>query len=361
MNQDLLQRYIEGTATESERMEVAEWVRADEEHLREYQALRKLHSIVLWNPQAESSITTKRLWSRVRTLLRYAAMIVFVTAAFALWKAYRQRPVAPVLTDEMAAVISQAEQNGKSKAVCTIDGTPSVVANNAALANAHAVHQSRSAAAVHEATLTTYHDSEFWLTLSDSTRVHLNYGTSLVYPTRFKGGTREVELKGEAYFYVAKDKKHPFIIHTPTGNVKVYGTEFNVNTCDEAGTTRIVLVNGSVGVTPKGGEEVMMRPNDMAVMQAGVCDVMVTQVDTYLSTAWNSGSFVFDNCPMTTLMKVLSKWYRKQVTYGSSDIQQIRFTGELDKYQPLEQTLKGISSITGLRITLKKDVIYIED
>ena len=105
----------------------------------------------------------------------------------------------------------------------------------------------------------------------------------------------------------------------------------------------------------------MMRPNDMAVMQAGVGDVMVTQVDTYLSTAWNSGSFVFDNCPMTTLMKVLSKWYRKQVTYGSSDIQQIRFTGELDKYQPLEQTLKGISSITGLRITLKKDVIYIED
>ena len=49
------------------------------------------------------------------------------------------------------------------------------------------------------------------------------------------------------------------------------------------------------------------------------------------------------------------------MTYGSSDIQQIRFTGELDKYQPLEQTLKGISSITGLRITLKKDVIYIED
>ena len=358
MDTELLQKYIEGNATESERLEVAAWIRSDEEHLKEYKALRRLYDLTLWNDPVEvkSNNIHKPLIIRFGSILRYAAIILCVVGVGILWKNYSSRPEKPILSEEVVAAISQAEQSGKNQAICTINGKPVIVDNDDALAQAgHSSSKNNE-----EAVLTTHHDKEFWLTLSDGTRVHLNYGTSLVYPLHFDGDTREVELTGEAYFYVSKDAKHPFIVHTPTGDVKVYGTEFNVNTCDEAGATRVVLVNGSVGITPKGGEEQMMQPNDMAVMQPNMTEVLMTQVDTYPYVAWNTGSFVFEDCPMETLMKVLSQWYGKQVTYGSSDIRKIEFTGELDKYQPLEQTLKGINSITGLRIVLKNNNIHIE-
>lgn len=93
-------------------------------------------------------------------------------------------------------------------------------------------------------TLTTRHDKEFWMTLPDGTRVHLNGNSRLSYPLAFKGDLREVALVGEAYFIVAKDKDHPFIVHTADGDIKEYGTEFNVST--HGTNTEVVLVTGSL-------------------------------------------------------------------------------------------------------------------
>ena len=199
------------------------------------------------------------------------------------------------------------------------------------------------------------------MTLEDGTRVHLNYGSRLVYPIHFGGDTREVELQGEAYFFVAKDKDRPFIVHTPNGDVKQYGTEFNINTRDEIGVTRIVLVNGSIGVTAKGGKEFMMKPNDMAILQPGETEPMVSQVDITPYIAWNIGTFVFEDCTLEQLMRVLSHWYNKRVQFESEEIRQMRFTGEFDKYESIIPTMKAIHNVTGLRIEVHgKDIIISE-
>ena len=125
--------------------------------------------------------------------------------------------------------------------------------------------------------LSTYDDSEFWMTFEDGTRVHLNYNTTLKYPPHFTSNSRTVYLDGEAYFEVAKDNKRPFRVVTANGVVRQYGTSFNVNTYMN-GVTKVVLVDGSVSVLPNLGGEYKMKPGELAVLHAATQEVQISEV-----------------------------------------------------------------------------------
>ncbi len=357
-----------GTISDDDQRYLDQLLENDQELRERYQQLLKRKDLVkryqLYNSiepyegssseQLESE-EKNRFAGFLRVILpyfRYAAIIIILFVVGSLWlnKNKDERPTAPQLSDEVLATITQAEQSGKNQAVLTIDGQPVKVENEKTI-------QKIEKGKTQEHILTTHHDSEFWLTLDDGTRVHLNYGTTLIYPRKFNGDTREVELEGEAYFFVAKDTNHPFVVHTPEGDVKVYGTEFNINTKDDEGTTRIVLVNGSISVTPKGGREQMIRPNEMAVISSGECMFSTVDVAPYVS--WNTGMFIFADCPLEKLMRVLSRWYNKRVEFNSDDIRQIEFTGTINKYGDISPALKAIHTVTGLRIEMKKDLIII--
>ncbi|MBR5350058.1 MAG: FecR domain-containing protein [Prevotella sp.] len=357
-----------GTISDDDQRYLDQLLDKDHELRERYQQLLKRKDLVkryqLYNsiePYEESSSEQPESEEKNRFVsflrasvpyLRYAAIIIILFVVGSLWlnKNKDERPTAPQLSDEVLATITQAEQSGKNQAVLTIDGQPMKVENEKTI-------QKIEKGKTQEHILTTHHDSEFWLTLDDGTRVHLNYGTTLIYPRKFNGDTREVELEGEAYFFVAKDANHPFVVHTPEGDVKVYGTEFNINTQDDEGTTRIVLVNGSISVTPKGGREQMIRPNEMAVISSGECMFSTVDVAPYVS--WNTGMFIFADCPLEKLMRVLSRWYNKRVEFNSDDIRQIEFTGTINKYGDISPALKAIHTVTGLRIEMKKDLIII--
>lgn len=357
-----------GTISDDDQRYLDQLLEKDQQLRERYQQLLKRKDLVkryqLYNsiePYEESSSEQPESEEKNRFVsflrasvpyLRYAAIIIILFVVGSLWlnKNKDERPTAPQLSDEVLATITQAEQSGKNQAVLTIDGQPMKVENEKTI-------QKIEKGKTQEHILTTHHDSEFWLTLDDGTRVHLNYGTTLIYPRKFNGDTREVELEGEAYFFVAKDANHPFVVHTPEGDVKVYGTEFNINTQDDEGTTRIVLVNGSISVTPKGGREQMIRPNEMAVISSGECMFSTVDVAPYVS--WNTGMFIFADCPLEKLMRVLSRWYNKRVEFNSDDIRQIEFTGTINKYGDISPALKAIHTVTGLRIEMKKDLIII--
>lgn len=357
-----------GTISDDDQRYLDQLLEKDQELRERYQQLLKRKDLVkryqLYNsiepyegssseqPESEEKNRFAGFLRVILPYLRYAAIIIILFVVGSLWlnKNKDERPTAPQLSDEVLATITQAEQSGKNQAVLTIDGQPVKVENEKTI-------QKIEKGKTQEHILTTHHDSEFWLTLDDGTRVHLNYGTTLIYPRKFNGDTREVELEGEAYFFVAKDANHPFVVHTPEGDVKVYGTEFNINTQDDEGTTRIVLVNGSISVTPKGGREQMIRPNEMAVISSGECMFSTVDVAPYVS--WNTGMFIFADCPLEKLMRVLSRWYNKRVEFNSDDIRQIEFTGTINKYGDISPALKAIHTVTGLRIEMKKDLIII--
>ena len=233
--------------------------------------------------------------------------------------------------------------------------------------------------------ITTKHDKEFWLTLEDGTLVHLNYNTRLIYPEKFGRGNRNVILDGEAYFMVAKDKSRPFIVHTPNGDVRVYGTEFNVNTRTEVRgkkirgersasgaentslSTAVVLVKGSVSVTPAGGKETMLKPGQQATVngQSSMVNgqwstVNVESVDVEPYVAWNEGKFSFRNRQLVHIMDVLSRWYNVSVEYEDKKLQDIQISGSLSKYEEMEPTLETLEAVAGIQIAIHNNHLYIK-
>lgn len=86
------------------------------------------------------------------------------------------------------------------------------------------------------------------ISLEDGTQIWLNPQSSITYPDHFRGKTREVSLKGEAFFEVAKDKKHPFIVHSGQVNTQVLGTSFNIRSYVSQPSIKITLLTGRVAV-----------------------------------------------------------------------------------------------------------------
>lgn len=276
----------------------------------------------------------------------------------------KKTPVAPVtVSSELSHAIKRVQQNAMNGATLTINGkTFSVKDAKNVQAETEQMEENSSLFAsddITENSLVTKRDKEFWMVLDDGTYVHLNYNTTLIYPNHFVGNERKVKLKGEAYFIVAKDsKKRPFIVETANGDVHDYGTEFNVNTVRTAGATHVVLVKGKVGVSGKHGKEYLLQPGEMATLQPNRTP-NINKVDVNLYTSWNTGNFYFDGCTLTDLMEVIGSWYNMKVEFTSEDIQKLQFTGSIDKYEPMGPTLNAIGNITGLKISVKKNVITI--
>ena len=158
----------------------------------------------------------------------------------------------------------------------------------------------------------------YQLKLADGTKVWLNSLTRLRFPVTFAGEERKVYLTGEAYFEVARDSVHPFIVATDEGmEVKVYGTEFNVDTYRK-GTVKTTLVNGKVGIRVSAtGEEMRLSPNQMALFTKATQSIQVENVDSYGVVAWKDGKFVFEDEPIEEIMERLSRWYDVKVFYAN--------------------------------------------
>ena len=128
-------------------------------------------------------------------------------------------------------------------------------------------------------TVTVPRGKEFSLRLSDGTQVWLNSESSLVFPVRFGDGPREVTVTGEAYFDVAHDEAHPFVVKTENLSVRVLGTAFNVRAHAADPLTEVVLERGSVRLqTPEGYNLVRLHPNQRAVFDAAKDDIEVEEI-----------------------------------------------------------------------------------
>lgn len=193
----------------------------------------------------------------------------------------------------------------------------------------------------------------YTLHLEDGTKVWLNAVSEFRYPVAFGGDRRKVYLSGEAYFEVAHHSDRPFIVVSNGVEIKVYGTEFNVNTY-QSGTVRTVLVKGSVGVrVTVSGDETMLRPDQMAEYSAETESVCVSNVDPYVYTAWRKGEFVFERETIEEIMGRLSRWYDVEVFYSNETVKQKRFTGVINRYENIRDVLRLIEGPSTLHFELK--------
>lgn len=199
---------------------------------------------------------------------------------------------------------------------------------------------------------------EYSIVLSDGTRVWLNSASELKYPVRFTGNVRRVYLKGEAYFEVAHDRNKAFFVMTDEVEVKVYGTEFNVNT-RAGGCVQTTLIDGSVSVRNDGTGEWMLRPDQMAEYnpENGKIDVRKVDVTNYIS--WKSGVYVFENRTVEQIMDELALWYDVEVFFRNNASRTRCFSGSLPRYRNIGEMLSVIEKTTHVRFEVKGRTVVV--
>ena len=210
--------------------------------------------------------------------------------------------------------------------------------------------------------LATPRGGEFRIMLEDSTEVWLNAESQLVYPENFTGDERRVAVSGEAYFKVAKDSLRPFYVESGGMEVRVYGTEFNV-TAYGGEPVRTTLVEGKVGLKGKGrgaGEEVALRPGQMAEYDAESGKMSVRDVDTFAYTAWKSGKFAFEEETIEEIMERLLRWYDMEVFYQNEEVKWQVFSGVITRYAEVRDILHLIECTATVHFDVKGNTVIVK-
>lgn len=201
---------------------------------------------------------------------------------------------------------------------------------------------------------------EYELILPDGTHVWINSDTKLTFPVAFDSNKREVTLAGEAYFDVTKDPKRPFMVKTENIEIKVLGTQFNVQAYPDDNKIETTLCEGSVNVTD-GELGVTLTPSQQAVYSKVTQAFTTRKVDVRLYTAWKEGLFVFENKPLEEIMNTLSRWYNINVFYSNQAVKSYHFTGDLERYGDFRKTLNMIEKSTVIRFVINGNNIMVEE
>jgi ferric-dicitrate binding protein FerR (iron transport regulator) len=202
---------------------------------------------------------------------------------------------------------------------------------------------------------------EFYLVLSDSTKVWINSETVLRYPVEFAQNKREIEIKGEAFFKVKKDKKRPFIVTSDNQRIEVTGTEFNVSSFGKENSIVTTLVEGSVQITANdhSGLSVGLESGTQCIFSKKNSQFIKRKVDVSLYTSWKDGSFCFQDEPLEDIMSTLSRWYNFNYVFKNDQYKSIRFTGRLKRTESIERILTLIEKTNEIQFKLDNNMVYV--
>jgi ferric-dicitrate binding protein FerR (iron transport regulator) len=179
------------------------------------------------------------------------------------------------------------------------------------------------------------------LTLPDGTKVILNSGTTLEYGHRFGLGQREVYLEGEAFFEVFRDHNHPFIVNTTSLDFKVYGTSFNIEAYPDDINTNATLVNGSLGIIDKSGKEITrLDPGENLFFDRHNTKVIKKRVDTGMYTSWRDGIIIFRNEKLKDIAKKMERWYNLEIVIQREALAEESYYGSIMRNKPVDQILE---------------------
>jgi transmembrane sensor len=195
--------------------------------------------------------------------------------------------------------------------------------------------------------------------LPDGTSVTLNTGSLLEYPSRFNGSKRDVMLTGEAWFEVTHDKTKPFIISNGKIRIEVLGTSFYVNTQNPSGNIEVILSNGKVAIyyNDKPSEQVLLSPGEKADARNDQENISKSSNDDENYLSWKTKIFVFNDVPMSKIVRDLNKVYHSSIQITNQNISNCRITATFDN-QSLESILNVLKST--INITIKNRGTQIE-
>lgn len=169
--------------------------------------------------------------------------------------------------------------------------------------------------------------------LPDGTEVRMGPNSRLTYPADFKGKTRDVNLIGQAFFSVAKDKEKPFTVHTDNMEVTALGTSFEVFNYEYENRIEAILLEGKVrvglgnNIDSKQRKEIILTPDEMLVYDKSDQTVRVKNVNAESYSGWkNLGILSFENERLSTIISRLEPWYGRKIKCPEDIAEEYRFT-----------------------------------
>ena len=381
----LIRHSLTGELSEQEWGELEAWLHDSEEHRVLFEKIKKeirissesslfrsLNDEVAWQ---KFKITTRERKRRVyvRRILTYAAVIVLPLAVVTVFLFLnREKNTLPIASERVVkitpggprAVLITADQtvhelNGvQGQREIEVEKGVVIKQGGANLEYDSLVAPVQEVALAMN-TLKIPRGGEFRLKLSDGTNVYLNSASELKYPVRFDEKERKVYLSGEAYFEVTKDSDRPFYVVTEEVQVRVYGTEFNVNT-HQPGKVHTVLVDGKFGIKKRGMTgEITMKPGELASFDRNAGTFEVKEVDVRQYVVWKDGYFTFENESLEQILNTLSLWYDVDVFFQSESAKQLVFTGYMKRYNDISEILNAITEVVGVNFTINGKTIIV--
>lgn len=214
-------------------------------------------------------------------------------------------------------------------------------------------------------TLTTPTGGQYQVMLPDGTKVMLNAASRLRYPQRFPKNERFVEFEGEGYFEVQSDPDRPFVVKTVSDGleqeVRVLGTEFNINSYDRDEAIVTTVVGGRVAVSGKEADRVLLGAGEQAVFQSeqnATYGIQNRLADINETMAWRDGLFVFNNEPLPSLLKRVSRWYDVTFVY-EDDLADVVFQGNYFRNKGLLNLLANLEEAG--RVQFRFDQTYMDE
>lgn len=313
IDDDLLVKYLLGEASSEEEQAVTEWMKESETHQEYYNQFKKI-----WDSSKElaavSNIDVNKAWERFQNKIAGQHELAKILKTRFSWI----RIAASVILIAGLGIILfvLVNKNAEPKEIVTQTGQNVLID-----------------------------------TLPDGSVITLNKRSTVTYPSKFKGNTRAIALKGEAFFNVAPDKRKPFIISINDVQVTVVGTSFNIKS--ENGNTEVVVETGIVQVT-RSGKTVELNAGEKIVMPADDNSATKEKVSDKLYNYYRTKEFVCDDTPLWKLVQVVNEAYNVKIIIGRKELNDKTLTTTFYN-ESLEQVLEVIRLTFDITVIKKED------
>jgi len=201
-------------------------------------------------------------------------------------------------------------------------------------------------------TISTPNGGQWQIQLPDGSNVWLNAASSIQYSLNI--GTakqRLVKLNGEAYFEVAKNAAHPFIVETDKQSVEVLGTHFNINSYKDEPLTKTTLLEGSVRVSHnKTNESEVLKPGEQSLVS--VSGIATKEVDVDEAIAWKNGYFMFNNERQESILRKVARWYNVEIEYADADAKNVMYYGTVSRFEKISKVLRKFEKTGEVRFDI---------
>lgn len=364
---EILTRYLDGTASVDEAVLVENWY-AD--YARKQELPDTDPDFVLVKQATWDNLKNFQRGRSIRLFSYAAAAVALISLSVIFYVVFK--PVERLQKSDLSAAVKDIAP-GKNTAVLTLSNGKTIqlserktgVVIGAALSYSDGSTISGTTLSAEERgpvqllTASTPRGGTYRVELPDGTRVWLNAATTLRFPSAFaKTGNRTVELTGEAYFEVAKDKAHPFIVSTASQTVRVLGTHFNINAYQEELNVKTTLLEGAVSVTTNDkSQSVKISPGKQAVLDPSGA-LTVGDVDVESAVSWKNSQFMFDGETIQPIMRSIARWYNVDIRYVG-EITNEKFIGGVSRFDNVSKVLKSLESTGKVHFRLEGRTIIV--